>query len=68
LPVSPIEIARQYRDFLDLMLIDESDADLLAARDVSDPDLATASILMQTPDDRRTLAAACLETLRRLRA
>ena len=31
LPVSPLEIARQYRDFLDVMLIDERDRALIGA-------------------------------------
>jgi LPPG:FO 2-phospho-L-lactate transferase len=67
LPVSPLEIARQYRDFLDLMFIDEVDGGLLARRESNDPVLETAPILMRTPDDRRALAAACVDVLRRLR-
>jgi LPPG:FO 2-phospho-L-lactate transferase len=65
LPVSPLEIARQYRDFLDVMLIDEADAGLLALREANDPALETASILMRTAEDRRTLAQACLDRLGR---
>jgi LPPG:FO 2-phospho-L-lactate transferase len=65
LPVSPLEIARSYRDFLDLMLIDETDAPLAASRGATDPALETASILMRTADDRRKLAAVCLGLLRR---
>jgi LPPG:FO 2-phospho-L-lactate transferase len=65
-PVSPLEIARQYGDFLDLMLIDEEDADLLALRGANDPELAAAPILMRTPEARRNLAAVCMEHLRRL--
>jgi LPPG:FO 2-phospho-L-lactate transferase len=68
LPVSPLEIAHQYRDFLDMMLIDETDGQLLGGRNPADPAIATAPILMRTADDRRTLAAACLDLLRRLRA
>ena len=68
LPVSPLEIARQYRDFLDVMLVDEADAGLLALREARRSALETAPILMRTPDDRRTLAVACLDLLRRLRA
>jgi LPPG:FO 2-phospho-L-lactate transferase len=66
LPVSPLEIARQYADFLDLMLIDETDAQLLGKRKAGDPAIAAASILMRTPDDRRALATVCLELLRGL--
>jgi LPPG:FO 2-phospho-L-lactate transferase len=68
LPVSPLEIARQYRDFLDVLLIDEVDAGLLDLREANDPAIETAPILMRTTDDRRTLAAACLKLLRRLHA
>jgi len=68
-PVSPLEIARQYRDFLDVMLIDEADAELLAAAalEPDDPEFETTSILMRTSADRRILAERCLELLRRLR-
>ena len=67
LPVSPLEIARQYRDFLDLMLIDATDAQLLGGRKAGDPAIATSSILMRTSDDRRSLATTCLDVLRGLR-
>ncbi len=67
LAVSPLEIARSYRDFLDHMLIDETDAPLLASRGANDPALETAPILMRTSDDRRKLAAVCLDLLRRAR-
>ena len=63
LPVSPLEIARAYADFLDLMLIDENDAPLIASRAADDPALATAPILMRTAQDRRRLAAICLDRL-----
>jgi LPPG:FO 2-phospho-L-lactate transferase len=65
LPVSPLAIARQYRDFLDVMLIDESDSSLLAARETADPALETAPILMRTLDERRALGEACLKLLSR---
>ena len=65
LPVSPLAIARQYRDFLDVMLIDESDSSVLAAREPADPALETAPILMRTLDERRALGEACLRLLRR---
>jgi len=67
LPVSPLEIAREYRDFLDVMLIDAADAGLIASRRTDDPLLETAPILMRAPGDRRILAAVCVELLRRLR-
>jgi LPPG:FO 2-phospho-L-lactate transferase len=65
LDVSPLEIARGYRDFLDLMLIDEQDARLIALRKADDPVLEAAPILMRTPQDRRRLAELCLSLLRR---
>jgi LPPG:FO 2-phospho-L-lactate transferase len=63
LKVSPLQIAREYGDFLDAMLIDESDAGFLAPRDHGDPRLVAAPIMMRTPEDRRALAKACLEQL-----
>jgi LPPG:FO 2-phospho-L-lactate transferase len=63
LQVSPLEIARDYADFLDVMLIDEQDAGLLELRQAGDPELAPLPIMMRTPADRRALAAACLEIL-----
>ena len=68
LPVSPLVIARQYRDFLDLMLIDESDSSVLAGREPADPALEIAPILMRTIDERHALAEVCLRTLARTRA
>jgi LPPG:FO 2-phospho-L-lactate transferase len=64
LEVSALEIARGYRDFLDLMLIDAQDARLIALRQSGDPALEAAPILMRTPEDRRLLAALCLSLLR----
>jgi LPPG:FO 2-phospho-L-lactate transferase len=68
LDVSPLEIARGYKDFLDLMLIDEQDARLMELREAGDPALEAAPILMRTPEDRRRLAALCLDLLRRAAA
>jgi LPPG:FO 2-phospho-L-lactate transferase len=68
LPVSPLEIARQYRDFLDVMLIDATDSAVLAMRAADDPKLETAPILMRSAEDRRSLARVCLEVLARVRA
>jgi LPPG:FO 2-phospho-L-lactate transferase len=67
LPVSPLEIARGYADFLDVMLIDPADAQLLALRQSGDPEIETAPIMMRTQDDRRALASICLDVLRRYR-
>lgn len=66
LAVSPLEIARSYADFLDLMLIDETDASLIASREAHDPPLEAAPILMRTAQDRSDLASTCLALLRRM--
>jgi LPPG:FO 2-phospho-L-lactate transferase len=63
LPVSPLEIAREYGDFLDLMLIDDADRALVGLRRAQDPAIDTTAILMRTPEDRMRLAAECLERL-----
>jgi hypothetical protein len=47
------------------MLIDEGDRALIGAREAGDPQIETAAILMRSPADRRNLAQACLEVLRR---
>jgi LPPG:FO 2-phospho-L-lactate transferase len=67
LPVSPLAIARQYGDFLDVMLIDEGDRALIAAREADDPELETAAILMKSSVERRRLAEVCLAQLHRRR-
>jgi LPPG:FO 2-phospho-L-lactate transferase len=68
LPVSALQIARQYREFLDVMLIDEGDRGLIAERLPGDPGIETAPILMKSSADRRKLADACLAALSRRRA
>jgi LPPG:FO 2-phospho-L-lactate transferase len=67
LPVSALEIARQYRDFLDVMLVDEGDRALIGAREAGDPEIETAGILMRSPADRCHLAQTCVAALRRRR-
>jgi LPPG:FO 2-phospho-L-lactate transferase len=67
LDVSPLEIARSYRDFLDVMLVDEQDASLADLRVAGEPALEVAPILMRTQEDRRLLAASCLRLMRRSR-
>jgi len=64
LPVSPLQIAREYGDFLDAMLVDDGDAGMLGSRSAADPRLLTGPILMRSTEDRRSLAGVCLETLR----
>jgi len=65
--VSSLEIARQYRDFLDAMIIDETDSTLLEAREEGDPALFTGKIRMNGPEERRSLAGACLDLAAALR-
>jgi LPPG:FO 2-phospho-L-lactate transferase len=64
LPVSPLEIARHYREFLDVMLIDEGDRALIGARESADPQLEPAAVLMRSAADRRNLAQTCLAVIR----
>jgi LPPG:FO 2-phospho-L-lactate transferase len=64
LRVSPLEIARYYADFLDVMVIDETDRSLIAQREARDPVLESAPILMRTALDRRLLAETCLAQVR----
>jgi LPPG:FO 2-phospho-L-lactate transferase len=64
LPVSPLQIAREYSDFIDLMLIDAEDGHLLKERTDADPVLVGAPIMMRSLEDRRALAQLCLDILR----
>jgi LPPG:FO 2-phospho-L-lactate transferase len=64
LPVSPLQIAREYGDFLDAMLIDDSDAGLVQLREPNDPRLIAAPIMMRSQEERRALAEVCMELLR----
>jgi LPPG:FO 2-phospho-L-lactate transferase len=65
LAVSALEIARQYRDFVDVMLIDPQDEALIAMRAPGDPEIETAEILMTSTADRRRLAQICIDKIRR---
>jgi LPPG:FO 2-phospho-L-lactate transferase len=65
LAVSALEIARQYRDFVDIMLIDPQDEALIAMRAPGDPEIETAEILMTSTADRRRLAQICIDKVRR---
>ena len=59
--VSAVGVARYYRDFLDVMVIDEQDAPLLEAiEDLGIPALATNTI-MRDADAKRALAQTVLE-------
>jgi LPPG:FO 2-phospho-L-lactate transferase len=64
LPVSPVQIAGEYADFLDVMLIDEGDAGLLEPHVAVGPRLRAGPIMMRTQEDRRALAEFCVQVLR----
>jgi LPPG:FO 2-phospho-L-lactate transferase len=67
LPVSPLEIAQAYRDFVDVMLIDRGDEALLGLERAEDPVLEAAPILMRTAEERVNLAQECLRRAHRPR-
>jgi LPPG:FO 2-phospho-L-lactate transferase len=59
--VSPVGVARCYRDFLDVMVIDEQDANLVnQIEDLGIPAVATNTI-MRDNDAKATLARNVLE-------
>jgi LPPG:FO 2-phospho-L-lactate transferase len=62
LPVDAATVAQHYRDFLDIYIADETDADI----DLDLP-MAFAQTLMVTPEDREALARSVLAAADRLR-
>jgi LPPG:FO 2-phospho-L-lactate transferase len=64
LPVDAAAVARHYREFLDLYVIDETDRDVAA--DVDLP-VVVAQTLMVTLDDREALARAVLDAAGKIR-
>ena len=63
LPVSAVEVARHYRDFLDGIVLDEVDAPLAPALDMP---FTLAKTLMRTLADREALARGVLDFADRL--
>jgi len=61
---SPATVANEYRDFLDLLLIDPGDAP--AGAPTGPVALEPAPIVMKSQADRQALAQHCLAALRRL--
>jgi len=60
---SAVEIARFYLGLIDILVLDEADADDVAAVRALGMRAVTAPILMQTADDRVKLARRCVEML-----
>lgn len=57
---SPAAVAERYRDFLDVMIVDETDADQAAAVAALGVKTVLAQSVMRTLEDRVALAAAAL--------
>jgi LPPG:FO 2-phospho-L-lactate transferase len=68
LEVSALAIAEHYRGFIDALLVDESDAALAPRIERLGIAAPVAPTLMRTREDRRRLAARCLEIAEGLRA
>ena len=58
---SPAAVAERYRDFLDVMIVDETDADQAAAVGALGIKTVLAQSVMRTLKDREALAAAALD-------
>jgi LPPG:FO 2-phospho-L-lactate transferase len=61
LPVSIAGVAQAYADFLDLLIVDERDAEAAQALRKSGLRVHCAHIIMKTPEDKAALAATVLE-------
>lgn len=64
LPVDATAVARHYRDFLDIYIIDETDRDTAAGLDLP---VVFAPTLMQSLEDRENLARIALDAADRVR-
>lgn len=65
LPVSIAGVAQAYADFLDLLIVDERDADAAEALRQSGLQVHCARTIMKTADDKAALAATVLELVTR---
>ena len=65
LPVSIAGVAQAYQDFLDLLIVDERDAEAAKALRSSGLQVHCAHTIMKTDDDKAALAAAVLELVAR---
>jgi LPPG:FO 2-phospho-L-lactate transferase len=61
LPVSIAGVAQTYEDFLDMLIVDERDAEAAQALRQSDLRVHCAQTIMKTPQDKAALAATVLE-------
>jgi LPPG:FO 2-phospho-L-lactate transferase len=66
--VSPIGVARLYRDFLDLMILDHADKELIDEIGAMGIDAVATNTVMRTLDDRVRLAEVVLENVKPLMA
>lgn len=64
LPVDAAAVARHYRDFLDIYVVDDADGDAVAGLDLP---VVLAPTLMVTPEDRENLARIVLAAADRAR-
>ena len=58
-------VAQAYQDFLDLLIVDERDAEAAKALRSSGLQVHCAHTIMKTDDDKAALAAAVLELVAR---
>ncbi len=65
LPVSAAGVARAYADFLDLLIVDERDAETADALRQSGLQVNWAKTIMKTAEDKAALAATVLELVTR---
>jgi len=65
-PSSPVEIAKIYADFLDVLLIEETD--LTAAAHVGSANVIGARTIMRSDDDKASLARAALAAAEAVRS
>jgi LPPG:FO 2-phospho-L-lactate transferase len=65
LPVSVAGVAQAYHDFLDLLIVDERDAEASKALRSSSLQVHCAHTIMKTSDDKAALAATVLELVTR---
>ena len=60
LPVSPYGIAKYYRDFVDILVIDKQDAGITPAK-IGEVEIASANTLMKRTEDKAALAWVAME-------
>jgi LPPG:FO 2-phospho-L-lactate transferase len=65
LPISIAGVAQVYGDFLDILIVDERDADAAAKLRRSGLQVHCANTIMKTADDKAALAATTLALVTR---